>query len=75
MTFNKFGVDVDDAGAIVIGNAPLQARRRPGAEMPDWPAVAPLSPDEAINLAAWLVAKAGADRARFLELLDLVVPG
>lgn len=68
-TFNKFGVGGTSDGKIVILNAPLQAMHRPGAGLPDWPAIAPLSPGEALNLAAWIVAITGR-RFEFNAVLD-----
>ena len=75
-TMNKFlvGAGVGERAGIVILNLPLLARRgdlQPGAGMPEWPALAPLTADEAINLAAWLVAVSG-KRAEFLRLLKAV---
>jgi len=75
-TLNKFAVGVAGDGSIVILNAPLQARRRDFVEvedagMPEWPAVAPLTVSEALNLAAWLVAVTGR-RAEFNALLDAI---
>jgi len=82
-TINKFLVGAR-AGAdqVVILNLPLQARAQlqlrthdpnldKADELPEWPAVGPLTPDEAINLAAWLVAVSGKKR-EFLELLAAV---
>ena len=70
-TFNKFAVGGTTDGGIVILNAPLQAMHRPGAGLPDWPAIAPLSAAEALNLAAYIVAVSGR-RAEFLALLDAI---
>jgi len=75
-TLNRFAVGVTGKGLIAILNAPLQARRRDFVEvedagMPEWPAVAPLTAPEALNLAAWLVAVTGR-RAEFNALLDAI---
>ena len=75
-TLNKFAVGVAGDGRIAILNAPLQCRRRDFVEvedagMPEWPAVAPLTASEALNLAAWLVAVTG-QRSRFDALLDAI---
>ncbi len=57
---------------VQILNLPLLARTIPGGgALPLWPAPAPLSQNEALNLAAWLVAVTGR-RADFLRLLDEV---
>jgi hypothetical protein len=75
-TLNKFCVGASIDGRIAILNVPLQARQlATGTDaidsMPLWPAVAPLTASEALNLAAWLVAVTGR-RAEFLRLLDAV---
>jgi len=68
--FNKFAV----AGGlrkdqVVILGLPVQV----APNDPDHGfCVRPLSPDEALNLAAWLVVGAGRTRSEFLELLDAV---
>ena len=67
---NKLLVGGSTDGTIQILNLPMKARTSPGGgALPLWPAPAPLRPDEAINLAAWLVALSGR-RAAFLRLLD-----
>ncbi len=80
-TLNRFAVGAGGEffgtvpGQIVILNLPLNARRSDqveGTAMPHWPVPAPLTADEAINLAAWLVALSG-KRAEFLELLEAVM--
>jgi hypothetical protein len=76
VTLNKFAVGAAANGTIVICNAPLQARRRDvlddgSLSMPEWPAVAPLTVSEALNLAAWLVAVTGR-REEFNRLLDAI---
>jgi hypothetical protein len=68
-TLNKFLVGAL-ADQVVILNLPLTARRGMG-EMPDYPVPAPLTPDEALSLAAWLVAITGR-RADFDRLLDAI---
>lgn len=73
-TLNKFGVGVTGDGKIVVLNPPLQARRLvTGTDamdtMPAWPAVAPLTVPEALNLAAWLVTVTGR-RFQFDVILD-----
>ena len=74
-TLNKFVVGSAANGTIVILNPPLQARRRAagiaGDTMPEWPAVAPLTVSEALNLAAWLVAVSGR-RDEFDRLLEAI---
>lgn len=76
-TLNKFAVGVAGDGSIVILNAPLQAdqarskRIVEGAGLSAWPAVAPLSVSEALNLAAWLVAVTGR-RFEFDGILDAI---
>lgn len=69
---NKFAVAARGK-EIVILNPPLPARapERGGSGLPGWPAVGPFSQDEALNLAAWIVAITG-QRDRFLELLEQV---
>jgi hypothetical protein len=78
---NKFAVTVHPSGQISVLNPPLQARGgvSPSGQdtMPRWPAIAPLSPDEALNLAAWLVATAqrvctGDARTQFNLLLGAI---
>lgn len=69
-TFNKFMVGAGHGG-IVILNLPLQARGQRNS-MPGWPAAGPLTEDEALSLAAWLVACTG-KRDRFNEVLDAVL--
>jgi len=78
-TLNKFAVAVHSSGQIAVLNAPLQARdgvQSSGQDsMPRWPAIAPLSTADALNLAAWLVAVArvnGATREEFDRLLDAI---
>ena len=74
---NKFAVGVAGDGTIVILNAPLQARAARSrqlvraAGLTEWPAVAPMTVAEALNLAAWLVAVSGR-RADFDQLLDAI---
>jgi len=77
---NKFLVSVHSSGHIVVLNLPLQARAVSNpvdtATLKHWPAVAPLTTDEALNLAAWLVAVAqvgGATREDFDRLLHAVL--
>ncbi len=76
-TLNKFAVGVAGDGTIVILNAPLQAaaaRSRQlvrAAGLTEWPAVAPLTVSEALNLAAWLVAVTGR-RFEFNGILDAI---
>jgi hypothetical protein len=56
---NKFGVALE-GDTVVIRNLPLQAM--PAADAPGgmkWPAPAPLSCDEAIDLAVWLIKVTG----------------
>ena len=76
-TINKFAVGGAANGTIVVLNAPLQARRRVMGTnamdtMPEWPAIAPLTVSDALNLAAWLVAVTGR-RDEFQQLLDAIV--
>jgi hypothetical protein len=74
---NKFCVtayrptpDSDGCPLVEILNLPLKARtENGGGALPLWPAPAPLRLDEAINLAAWIVAMTGR-RAEFLRLLE-----
>jgi hypothetical protein len=71
---NKFLVGVQPNGQIRILNMPLQARPE-GLEissLPQWPATAPLTADEALNLAAWLVEATGrrADLDRILDEIE-----
>lgn len=73
-TLNKFRVGIASDGTIAVLNPPLQARRLvPGANltdtMPEWPAIAPLTVAEALNLAAWIVAVTGR-RFEFNSALD-----
>jgi hypothetical protein len=75
-TINKFAVGGAANGTIVVLNAPLQARRRVMGTnamdtMPEWPAIAPLTVSDALNLAAWLVAVTGR-RDEFGQLLDAI---
>lgn len=67
---NKFLVG-DQGGKVMILNLPLQARPTAPGQF-EWPHVGPLERDEALNLAAWLVAITAVDRAEFLRLLDAV---
>jgi hypothetical protein len=53
------------------GHAGAAAQATPG--MPLWPQVGPLSHDEALTLAAWLVAVIG-QRERFNDLIDQIAP-
>jgi len=79
-TLNKFLVSVHSSGQIAVLNPPLQARASvqssgQGDSMPRWPAIGPLSPADALNLAAWLVVVAhgdGTTRADFDRLLDAI---
>lgn len=81
---NKFLVGASaDGKAICVLNLPMEYRLADvlkeigilAASSPTdvraWPAPAPFTPDEALNLAAWLVAVTGR-RADFLALLDAV---
>jgi hypothetical protein len=82
-TINRFMVGANVAGQIVILNLPMGVRATvttPAVDhegtpvmpaLPEWPAVGPLTAEEAINLAAWLVAVSG-KRAEFVRLLAAV---
>lgn len=77
---NRFAVSVHSSGQIVVLNPPLQPREvsTPLDNMRARHVVAPLSADDALNLAAWLVAVAhvsggGAARAAFDRLLDAIL--
>lgn len=82
-TLNRFMVGSSVNGQIVILNLPMGVEAgvtTPAVDhegttvapaLPRWPAVGPINSDEAINLAAWLVAVSGR-RAEFLLLLDAV---
>jgi hypothetical protein len=67
---NKFLVGAL-ADSVVILNLPITHRRNEAMGMSEWPVPAPLTPDEALNLAAYLVAATG-QRAKFLELLHAI---
>lgn len=74
-TLNKFCVG-SHAAQIAIANLPIAARWRAdqieiAPPLPEWPGVALLTSDEALNLAAWLVAVTGR-RREFLELLEAI---
>jgi hypothetical protein len=69
-TFNKFAVAgrIRDDQVLLLG---LPVQPAPNDPQRGY-CVRPLSPDEALNLAAWLVAVSCRPRAEFLELLDAV---
>ena len=69
-TFNKFAVagQIRKDQVLLLG---LPVQRAPNDADRGY-CVRPLSPGEALNLAAWLVAVSGRPRAEFLELLDAI---
>ena len=69
-TLNKFCVAVKGDHVLIL-NLPLSYYRSEGSIMPEFPVSAPLTHEEALSLAAWLVAVTG-KRERFLELLHAV---
>ena len=69
--FNKFAVAGElRNGEVVILGLPVQ--RGPNDAERGY-CVRPLSGEEALNLAGWLVAVSGRSRAEFLELLDAIM--
>jgi hypothetical protein len=68
--FNKFAVagQIRDDQVLLLG---LPVQRAPNDPDRGF-CVRPLSRDEALNLAAWLVAVSGRPRAEFLALLDAI---
>lgn len=69
-TFNKFAVagNIRPGQVVIVG---LPVERGPVVHERGF-CVRPLSTDEALNLAAWLVAVSGRPRADFLELLTAI---
>lgn len=61
---------------VAIYNLPIGARTRGEGPMPGFPVAAPLTCEEAINMAAWLVSVAGHvdpdARRRLDEMLDVI---
>jgi excisionase family DNA binding protein len=67
-TANRFRVCAE-GDKIEILNLPITSRRGGDGSMPDFPVVDALTTDEALNLAAWLVAITDRRGAAFLELV------
>lgn len=67
-TVNRFRVCAE-GDKIEILNLPITSRRGGEGSMPDFPVVDALTTDEALNLAAWLVASTGYQGAAFLALV------